>query len=97
MIENYKDYNNLSQQNKESAIAKAVENSNANEGTIIANTDEVEGLLSNILATFSNKLDSIAGKLDSIESELATVNSSVNGVTSEVTHQGQDIVRALGQ
>lgn len=95
MIENYKEYNNLSQQNKESAIAKAAENSNTNEGALIANTDQVEGLLSDILADVSNHLAVIEGKLDNIEGEITTVKTAVNGTTQEVTRQGQAIVQAI--
>lgn len=98
MIENYKEYNNLSQQNKESAIAKAAEDSNTNETTIIANTDEVESLLRTViqrLDSIDNHVDEVENKLDAIESDLTTVNSSVGGVTHEVTSQGQAIVQAI--
>lgn len=97
MINNYKEYNNLGQQDKESAIAKAAENSNSNENTIIANTDQVEGLLSDILADVSNHLATIEGKLDNIEGEITTVKTAVDGTTQEVTRQGQAIVQAIGQ
>lgn len=97
MINNYKEYNNLGQQDKESAIAKAAENSNSNENTIIANTDQVEGLLSDILADVTNHLAVIEGKLDSIEGEITTVKTAVDGTTQEVTRQGQAIVQAIGQ
>lgn len=97
MIENHEQYNNVPQQDKESMIAKAAENSNSNENTIIANTDQVEGLLSDILADVSNHLATIEGKLDNIEGEITTVKTAVNGTTQEVTRQGQAIVQAIGQ
>lgn len=63
--------------------------------TLDANTDEVEGLLEDILSEISNRLGVIAGKLDSIESELISINGTCSGTTREVTTQGQAIVHAI--
>lgn len=97
MVEDYKVYNNYSEKEKESMMAANSTTSNQNESTLIANTDQVEGLLSDILADVSNHLAVIEGKLDSIEGEIITVKTAVNGTTQEVTLQGQAIVQALGQ
>ena len=97
MIENHEQYNNVPQQDKESMIAKAAENSNSNENTIIANTDQVEGLLGDVLAEIQNRLGAIEGKLDTIDGSLTTLNGTCAGTTREVTSQGQAIVQALGQ
>ena len=97
MAEDYKEYNNYSEKEKESMMAANSTTSNQNENTLIANTDQVEGLLSDILADFSNHLATIEGKLDSIEGETTAVKTAVNGTTQEVPLQGQAIVQALGQ
>lgn len=95
MTEDYKEYNNYSEKEKESMMAANSTTSNQNEGTLIAQTDQVEGLLGDILSTIANKLDTVAGKLDTIEGDLTTINSSVSGTTHEVTTQGQAIVQAI--
>ena len=94
MIENYKQYNNLPQKDKESAIAKAAENSNTNENTLIANTDEVESLLRTVISkletlnantdTIEAKLDSIDGHVDDVETKLNTIESDLTTINSSV-------------
>ena len=94
MINNYKEYNNLGQQDKESAIAKAAENSNTNEGTLIANTDEVESLLRTVISkletlnantdTIEAKLDSIDGHVDGVENKLDTMEGDLTTINSSV-------------
>ena len=98
MIEDYKVYNNLPQQDKESAMAKAAENSNTNEGTLIEQTDEVESLLSTIssqLTTLHNDMTTLNNSLGTIHSDLVTLNTTTGQVKSEVTTQGQAIVAAI--
>lgn len=91
MIENYEQYNNQPQQDKESMIAKAAENSNTNEGTLISQTDQVESLLSEI----SGKLSTLHSDLTTLHSDLGTLNTTTGQVKSEVTTQGQAIVAAI--
>lgn len=91
MIENYEQYNNQPQQDKESMIAKAAENSNTNEGTLISQTDQVESLLTEI----SGKLSTLHSDLTTLHSDLGTLNTTTGQVKSEVTTQGQAIVAAI--
>lgn len=56
----YKDYNNYSQQDKDSMRTDSSIKSNANESTIISQTDQVESLLTdikNLLTTIKNNND----------------------------------------
>lgn len=56
----YKDYNNYSQQDKDSMRTDSSIKSNANESTIISQTDQVEPLLTdikNLLTTIKNNND----------------------------------------
>jgi len=100
MIENYEQYNDKPQQDKESMIAKAAENSNTNEGTLITNTDEVESLLRTLIQKIEAldlNTDTIEGKLDTIDEHvvangttLGTMESSLTDINSSVqdaTHE----------
>ena len=72
----YKDYNNYSQQDKDSMRTEADIKSNTNEETIISQTDQVETLLGDIktaLATVNTKLTTIAGKIDTVNTNLGTI------------------------
>lgn len=72
----YKDYNNFSQQDKDSMRTEADIKSNTNEETIISQTDQVETLLGDIktaLATVNTNLTTIAGKLDTVNTNLGTI------------------------
>lgn len=98
MIENYEQYNNQPQQDKESMIAKAAENSNTNEGTLISQTDQVESLLTEIsgkLSTLHSDLSTLHSDLNTLHSDLGTLNTTTGQVKSEVTTQGQAIVTAI--
>lgn len=56
----YKDYNNYSQQDKDSMRTDSSIKSNTNESTIISQTDQVEPLLTdikNLLTTIKNNND----------------------------------------
>ena len=76
----YKQYNNYSEQDKDSMRTDADIKSNQNEKTLISQTDQVESLLINIksllgdiktaLGTVNNNLTTIEGKQDTAKSVL---------------------------
>ena len=76
----YKQYNNYSEQDKDSMRTDADIKSNQNEKTLISQTDRVESLLTNIksllgdiktaLGTVNNKLTTIEGKQDTAKGVL---------------------------
>lgn len=84
MAENYKEYNNYSEKEKESMMAANSTTSNQNEATIISNTDELEAKLD----TLHTDLASLATRLETLASKLDTIDISVNA-------RGQAIVDAL--
>lgn len=91
MITNHEQYNNVPQQDKESMIAKAAENSNTNENTIIANTDEVEGLL----RTLIQKIDSLNTNTDAIEGLLGDILSEIHNQAGVISGQLENIDGSL--
>ena len=76
----YKQYNNDSEQDKDSMRTDADIKSNQNEKTLISQTDQVESLLTNIksllsdikaaLGTVNNNLTTIEGKQDTAKGVL---------------------------
>lgn len=76
----YKQYNNYSEQDKDSMRTDADIKSNQNEQTLISQTDQVESLLTNIksllgdiktaLGTVNNNLTTIEGKQDTAKGVL---------------------------
>lgn len=76
----YKQYNNYSEQDKDSMRTEADIKSNQNEKTLISQTDQVEALLTNIksllgdiktaLGTVNNNLTTIEGKQDTAKGVL---------------------------
>ena len=76
----YKQYNNYSEQDKDSMRTDADIKSNQNEKTLISHTDQVESLLTNIksllgdiktaLGTVNNNLTTIEGKQDTAKGVL---------------------------
>lgn len=76
----YKQYNNYSEQDKDSMRTEADIKSNQNEKTLISQTDQVESLLTNIksllgdiktaLGTVNNNLTTIEGKQDTAKGVL---------------------------
>lgn len=76
----YKQYNNYSEQDKDSMRTDADIKSNQNEKTLINQTDQVESLLTNIksllgdiktsLGTVNNNLTTIEGKQDTAKGVL---------------------------
>ena len=76
----YKQYNNYSEQDKDSMRTDADIKSNQNEKTLISQTDQVESLLTNIksllgdiktaVGTVNNNLTTIEGKQDTAKGVL---------------------------
>ena len=76
----YKQYNNYSEQDKDSMRTDADIKSNQNEKTLISQTDQVESLITNIksllgdiktaLGTVNNNLTTIEGKQDTAKGVL---------------------------
>lgn len=76
----YKQYNNYSEQDRDSMRTDADIKSNQNEKTLISQTDQVESLLTNIksllgdiktaLGTVNNNLTTIEGKQDTAKGVL---------------------------
>ena len=79
----YKQYNNYSEQDKDSMRTDADIKSNQNEKTLISQTDQVESLLTNIksllsdiktaLGTVNNNLTTIEGKQDTAKGVLDVI------------------------
>ena len=91
MTEDYKEYNNYSQKEKESMMAANTTTSNQNEATIIGDVDDVETLLGDIkteLANIKSEVTAIKTTAGNIYSRQDTINTSVNT-------QGQAIVAAI--
>lgn len=80
MATGYKEYNNYSQQDKDSIRTMDAETSNQNEATLIGQTDEVEGLLK----TTNNKLDTLATKLDTLATKLDTIATAVGNADTHI-------------
>lgn len=95
MINNYKEYNNINQQSKESMIAKAAENSNTNENTLINNTDEVEELLRSVIAQLQVVATAIGTNTTAVNSATTAINEARTTITGAVNTQGDAIVSAI--
>lgn len=80
MSTGYKEYNNYSQRDKDSMRTLAADTSNANETTIIGQTDELEGL---IKAT-NSKLDDIKAYTDGIEAKLDDIKTYTDGAEAKL-------------
>lgn len=84
----YKDYNNYSQQDKDSMRTDADIKSNQNEQTLIGQTDQVESLLTDVksllgdiktaLGTVNNNLTTIEGKQDTAKGVLDTIANNTS-------------------
>lgn len=87
MPNTYKDYNNHSQQDKDSMRTLAANTSNANEATLISNTDEVE----NLLTAINTKLGTIISHVDQVEAKIDAVNTAVQNADTHIVTaiQGQ--------
>lgn len=76
----YKEYNNYSEQDKDSMRTLAADTSNANESTIISQTDQVESLLSTVIA----RLETLHADVDQVESKLDAVKTSVQNADTHI-------------
>ena len=76
----YKEYNNYSQQDKDSMRTLAADTSNANESTIISQTDQVESLLSTIIT----RLETLHADVDQVESKLDAVKTAVQNADTHI-------------
>lgn len=76
----YKDYNNYSEQDKDSMRTLAANTSNANESTIISQTDQVESLLSTIIT----RLETLHADVDQVESKLDAIKTSVQNADTHI-------------
>lgn len=83
----YKDYNNYSQQDKDSMRTRANDISNENEATLIGQTDEVEALLRTII----QKLDALNLNTDTIESKLDGIDEHIDGVENTLSTMEGDL------
>lgn len=80
MANEYKEYNNYSQQDKDSMRTLAADTSNANEATIIGQTDEVESLLKSLI----KEVQDVDANTDAVESKLDTVISNIDGIEGKL-------------
>lgn len=71
----YKDYNNYSQQDKDSMRTDADIKSNANEQTLISQTDQVEALLGDI----KTALAALKTAVDDVKAAVNTNGSAIQG------------------
>lgn len=80
MSTGYKEYNNYSQRDKDSMRTLAADTSNANETTLIGQTDELESL---VKAT-NSKLDDIKAYTDGVETKLDTLANKLDTLAGYV-------------
>lgn len=76
----YKDYNNYSEQDKDSMRTLAADTSNANESTIISQTDQVESLLSTIIT----RLETLHADVDQVETKIDAVKTAVQNADTHI-------------
>lgn len=76
----YKDYNNYSEQDKDSMRTLAADTSNTNESTIISQTDQVESLLSTVIT----RLETLHADVDQVESKLDAIKTSVQNADTHI-------------
>lgn len=76
----YKDYNNYSEQDKDSMRTLAANTSNANESTIISQTDQVESLLSTVIA----RLETLHADVDQVETKIDAVKTAVQNADTHI-------------
>lgn len=83
----YKDYNNYSQQDKDSMRTDADIKSNANEQTLISQTDQVEVLLGDIktaLATLKTAVDDVKAAVNTNGSAIQGKQDAAKGVLDTI-------------
>ena len=76
----YKEYNNYSQQDKDSMRTLAADTSNTNESTIISQTDQVESLLSTIIT----RLETLHADVDQVETKIDAVKTAVQNADTHI-------------
>ena len=76
----YKEYNNYSQQDKDSMRTLAADTSNANESTIISQTDQVESLLSTVIT----RLETLHADVDQVETKIDAVKTAVQNADTHI-------------
>ena len=76
----YKEYNNYSEQDKDSMRTLAADTSNANESTIISQTDQVESLLSTVIA----RLETLHADVDQVETKIDAVKTAVQNADTHI-------------
>ena len=76
----YKEYNNYSQQDKDSMRTLAADTSNTNEATIISQTDQVESLLSTIIT----RLETLHADVDQVETKIDAVKTAVQNADTHI-------------
>lgn len=91
----YKQYNNYSEQDKDSMRTDADIKSNQNEQTLISQTDQVESLLSNVksllgdvktaLGTVNDNLVTLQGKTDTTNNGLTTIAGKIDTTNKGIT------------
>lgn len=95
MPDTYKQYNNYSQQDKDSMRTEADIASNANEQTLISQTDQVESLLADVksllgdvkaaLGTVNTNLVTLQGKVDTTNTDLTTIAGKIDTTNTGIT------------
>lgn len=83
----YKDYNNYSQQDKDSMRTDADIKSNTNEQTLISQTDQVEALLGDIktaLATLKTAVDGVKAAVNTNGSAIQGKQDAAKGVLDTI-------------
>ena len=83
----YKDYNNYSQQDKDSMRTDADIKSNTNEQTLISQTDQVEALLGDIktaLATLKTAVDDVKAAVNANGSAIQGKQDVAKGVLDTI-------------
>ena len=86
----YKQYNNYSEQDKDSMRTDADIKSNQNEKTLISQTDQVESLLTNIkslLGDIKTALGTVNGNLTTIEGKQDTAKGVLDIIANNTQKQ----------
>lgn len=86
----YKQYNNYSEQDKDSMRTDADIKSNQNEKTLISQTDQVESLLTNIkslLGDIKTSLGTVNNNLTTIESKQDTAKGVLDIIANNTQKQ----------
>lgn len=101
MPDTYKQYNNYSQQDKDSMRTEADIASNTNEQTLISQTDQVESLLGDIktllgdvktaLGQIKTSVDNTKTSVDAVKTSVDNTKTAVDDVKAAVNTNGTNI------